>query len=276
MAQIVGAFAVPHTPFFPWRVETEGPNCQTAQLFAEVKKRFDAARPDLVVVFDTDHLNTFFFDNLPIFAVGVADQFNGPTDEPRGGMKVYDIPSHADLATHIRRRGVDAGFDLSLVTEFTVDHSVAVPLYFLTPEFKTPAIPVFISGHIPPLPPARRCFQLGQEIRKAVESWSEPLRVAIIGTGSISLEVWGPKIKRGTSDGVPAPEWVTQVCDYLRNDEIDRLIEEATEERMLAAGSAGGELLNIIAMLGTLDNRVPEYIAPEMAHGHAYGAWRGN
>jgi hypothetical protein len=32
---------------------------------------------------------------------------------------------------------------------------------------------------------------------------------------------------------------------------------------LLAAGSAGGELLNIIAMLGTLDNKVPEYIALE-------------
>lgn len=276
MAQIVGAFAVPHTPFFPWRVETEGPGCQTAQLFAEVKKRFDTARPDLIVIFDTDHMNTFFFDNLPIFAVGVADSFIGPNDEPRGGMKVHTIPSDAALAAHIRRAGVDAGFDLSLLQEFSVDHSVAVPLYFLTPDFRMPTIPIFISGHVPPLPKARRCFELGQAVRKAIESWKEPLRVAIVGTGSFSLEVWGPNIKRGTSDGVPAPEWVTQVCDYLRDNQIGTLIEEATEERMHAAGSASGELLNIIAMLGTLDNMVPEYIAPEMAHGHAYGAWQGN
>ncbi len=276
MAQIVGAFAAPHTPFFPWRVETEGSDCQTARLFAEIKKRFDAARPDLVVIFDTDHLNTFFFDNLPIFAVGVTDHFTGPNDEPRGGMKVHTIPSHAGLAAHIRRQGVDAGFDLALVQDFSVDHSVAVPLYFLTPDFRMPTIPIFISGHVPPLPSARRCFELGRQVRLSIESWKEPLRVAIVGTGSFSLEVWGPKIKRGTSDGVPAPEWVTQVCRYLENDQIDALIEAATEKRMLAAGSAGGELLNVIAMLGTIDNKVPEFIAPEMAHGHAYGAWKGN
>jgi hypothetical protein len=276
MAQIVGAYAVPHTPFFPWRVETEGPSCQTAQLFAQVKARFDAARPDLVVIFDTDHLNTFFFDNLPIFAVGVADSFRGPTDEPRGGMQVHTIPSHAAFAAHIRRDGVDAGFDLALLQEYSVDHSVAVPLYFLTPDFKTPTIPVFISGHIPPLPAARRCFELGRTVRRAIETWPEPLRIAVVGTGSVSLEVWGPKIKRGTSDGVPDPDWVTAVCGYLQNAEIDRLISEATEERMQRAGSAGGELLNIIAMLGTLDSKLPDYIAPEMAHGHFYGAWRGN
>lgn len=276
MAQIVGAFAVPHTPFFPWRVETEGPNCQTAQLFAEVKKRFDAAQPDLVIIFDTDHLNTFFFDNLPIFAVGVTDEFTGPNDEPRGGMKVHTIPSHAGLAAHIRRQGVDSGFDLSLLQNFSVDHSVAVPLYFLTPDCKVPVIPIFVNGHIPPLPPARRCFELGRTVRKAVESWKEPLRVAIVGTGSFSLEVWGPKIKRGTSDGVPDPDWVTTVCRYLENDQVDALIDAATEERMLAAGSAGGELLNVIAMLGTIDHKVPDYLAAEMAHGHAYGAWQGN
>jgi aromatic ring-opening dioxygenase catalytic subunit (LigB family) len=191
-------------------------------------------------------------------------------------MKVYDIPSHAALAAHTRRQGVDVGFDLSLVQEFSVDHSVAVPLYFLTPGMNVPVIPVFISGHIPPLPRARRCFELGRAVRKAIESWPDPLRVAVIGTGSISLEVWGPKIKRGTSDGVPAPDWVTRVCGYLQNNQIDRLIDEATEERMLAAGSAGGELLNIIAMLGTVDHPVPVFIAPEMAHGHAYGVWRGN
>ena len=27
-------------------------------------------RPDLIVMFDTDHLNTFFLDNLPVFALG--------------------------------------------------------------------------------------------------------------------------------------------------------------------------------------------------------------
>ena len=32
-------------------------------------------KPDVLVIFDTDHLNTFFFDNLPIFAMGLTDSF---------------------------------------------------------------------------------------------------------------------------------------------------------------------------------------------------------
>ena len=45
---------------------------------------------------------------------------------------------------------------------------------------------------------------------------------------------------------------------------------------MLKAGNVGGELLNWIAMLGAIGNRKPNYIAPQMANGHAYGVWRWN
>jgi gallate dioxygenase len=180
VAQIVGALGVPHTPFYPFLVEREGPECQTARLFAAVAAELEAMRPDLIVMFDTDHLNTFFFDNLPIFAVGVTGAFKGPNDEPRA-VPIYTIPSRADVASHIRRAGVAAGFDLALTQDFTVDHSVVVPLHFMTPRMDVPVIPIFVSGHVPPLPSARRCFELGAVVKRAIESFSEDLRVVVIG-----------------------------------------------------------------------------------------------
>ena len=45
---------------------------------------------------------------------------------------------------------------------------------------------------------------------------------------------------------------------------------------MLKAGNVGGELLNWIAMLGAIGNHKPDYIAPQMQNGHAYGVWRWN
>ena len=65
MATIVAGFGVPHTPVFPFFVKRDGPNCETAKLFAAQKDELAAARPDVIVMFDTDHLNTFFLDNLP-------------------------------------------------------------------------------------------------------------------------------------------------------------------------------------------------------------------
>ena len=79
MAQIVAGFGVPHTPVFPFFVKRDGPDCEIAKLFAAQKEQLAAARPDVIVMFDTDHLNTFFLDNLPIFAVGVDETFTGPT-----------------------------------------------------------------------------------------------------------------------------------------------------------------------------------------------------
>lgn len=274
MADIVAGFGVPHTPVFPFFVERDGPDCEIAVLFRTLTRHLEEVRPDLIVMFDTDHLNTFFLDNLPVFAVGIADSFTGPNDEVRS-VPVQTVQSRSDVATHLRNVGVHAGFDLALVQDFSVDHSVFVPLHFMTPKLHIPVIPVFINGHIPPLPTARRCYALGQALAQAVRSFDEPLRVAMFGSGSFSLEVWGPRIAPGRSDGVPDPDWVTRVLTLMQGGAIDTLLDEATEEQMLKAGNVGGEILNWIAMLGAIGGeRKPTWIAPQMQNGHAYGVWR--
>ncbi len=272
MAEIVGALGVPHTPYFPSLVEREGPGCETARLFASLSRELEAMRPDLLVMFDTDHLNTFFLDNLPIFAVGVTDAFKGPNDEPRS-VPIYTIRSRSDLAKHIRRIGIEAGFDLALVQEFTVDHSVMVPLHFMTPNMHIPVIPIFVSGHVAPLPAARRCFELGATVKRAIESFPESLRVVVIGSGSFSLEVFGPRIAPGKSDGVPDPAWAERACALIDEGRYDALIAEATEQQMLRAGNVGGEILNWIAMLPSVGARAPKFLAPQLENGHAYAAW---
>jgi gallate dioxygenase len=272
VAEIVGALGVPHTPFFPALVEREGPSCETARLFAAVTAELTAMRPDVIVMYDTDHLNTFFFDNLPLFAMGVTDQFKGPNDEPRS-VPIYTIKSRPDLAAHLRRAAIESGFDLALTQDFTVDHSVVVPLHFMTPAMRIPVIPIFVSGHIPPLPSARRCYELGVAVKRAIESWPEKLRVVVIGSGSFSLEVFGPRIAPGKSDGVPDPDWARRVCALLEQGSTEALLAAATPEQMLRAGNVGGELLDWIAMLGAVGDRRPKFVTPQMEQGHAYAAW---
>jgi gallate dioxygenase len=273
VAEIVGALGVPHTPFYPALVEREGPGCDTARFFAAVTQELEAMRPDLIVMFDTDHLNTFFLDNLPVFALGVTESFGGPNDEPRS-VPIYRIPSRADVAAHLRRECIAAGFDVALTQEFTVDHSVVVPLHFMTPRMHVPVIPVFVSAHVPPLPSAQRCYALGQAVKRAIESWPGSLRVVVIGSGSFSLEVFGPRIAPGRSDGVPDPDWARRVCALIEQGEVATLIGEATSAQMLKAGNVGGELLDWIAMLAAVGARRPKFVIPQMEQGHAYAAWR--
>jgi aromatic ring-opening dioxygenase catalytic subunit (LigB family) len=273
MAQIVAGFGVPHTPIFPHFVKRDGPDCEIARLFGAQKEQLAEARPDIIVMFDTDHLNTFFLDSLPIFAVGIDKDFRAPNDEPRD-VPNYVVPSTPELAAHIRDTAVAAGFDVGMTQNYSVDHSVIVPLHFLTPEMHVPVVPFFISGHVPPLPKAERCFALGQAVGRAIESWPANKRVVVMGSGSFSLEVGGPRIAAGRSDGVPDPDWALRVIRYLDQQQIDPLIAESTQHQMLKAGNVGGELLNWIAMLGAIGNRKPNYIAPQMQNGHAYGVWR--
>lgn len=274
MAKIVAAYGLPHTPFFPSRVMEEGPSSPTGRLFGLARQSLEAARPDVIVIFDTDHYNTFFFDNFPILAIGIDEKFVGPIDEPRGGMPVYTVPSMPKLAGHLHDRAVRAGYDVASLRDFGTDHSIMVPLHFVNPDMKVPVVPVFISGHVPPLPSARRCFAFGREIRAALEAYKDDLRVAIIGTGSFSLEVFGPRISPGKTDGVPDPDWVHEICGYLAAGDTERLIAVATEDRMHAAGNVGGELLNWIAMLAFTDNRKPDFLEKQMEQGHAYAGWR--
>ena len=89
-------------------------------------------------------------------------------------------------------------------------------------------IPFFISGHVPPLPSARRC------LRSAARSAG---RLRLSGEfahrhhrdGKLSLEVFGPRIDPGKTDGVPDPEWVHELCRYLEAGDTDALIAAAAE-----------------------------------------------
>ena len=60
----------------------------------------------------------------------------------------------------------------------------------------------------------------------------------------------------------------------MQNGRVDDLLNEATTERMVAAGNVGGELLNWIALLGAIGSRRPRFLEPQLSHGHAYAAWR--
>jgi protocatechuate 4,5-dioxygenase beta chain len=191
-------------------------------------------------------------------------------------MPRYEVPLHAPLAAHVRASGIEAGFDLSLLQEFEVDHSIMVPLHFLTPGMTIPIIPVFINCFVPPIPSARRCYALGQAIRAAVESFPQPLRVAAMASGSFSLEIGGPKVAPNRRQGVPDPGWVTHAAGLMQDGKIEQLLEEATTERMLRAGNVAAELLTWIATLGVIGDRLPEPMQLQPEEGEVYGIWRWN
>jgi aromatic ring-opening dioxygenase catalytic subunit (LigB family) len=272
LAQIIAGFGAPHSPHVPEQVRVQGPSHPVVPLYAHMAEAIEAVAPDVLIVFDCDHFSTFFLDNLPTFAIGVDDKTAGPNDQTP--MPRYEVPVHAALATHLRAEGIAAGFDLSLLQDFEVDHSVMVPLHFLTPRMSIPIIPIFINCFVPPVPSARRCYALGQAVRAAVESFPQPLRISPLASGNFSLEIGGPKVAPGKRQGVPDPAWTERVAELMRQGDIDTLLREATVERMLRAGNVATELLIWIAMLGAIGPRMPDWMQVQPREGEAYGIWR--
>ena len=56
-----------------------------------------------------------------------------------------------------------------------------------------PVIPFAVNVVQYPVPSGMRCFKLGQAIRRAIESYDEPLKVHIWGTGGMSHQLQGPR-----------------------------------------------------------------------------------
>src|SRR5258707_1011924 len=86
-----------------------------------------------------------------------------------------------------------AGFDLAFSNELRIDHSITCPLITLRPEADLPIVPVYTNIFAPPMPQPKRFVELGRTIRQLVEAWPTDQRVAIIGTGHLSLELGGPR-----------------------------------------------------------------------------------
>ena len=270
MAKIVLGIGAPHSPNLP-SVVARNPAYVEAGLYAELRAALEAARPDVLLIFANDHFNTFFLNNFPLFAVGVASSTAGPNDQTP--MPRYEIPVAEALAAHIHATGISAGFDLALTQEFEVDHAFAVPVHFLAPHAKLPILPIFVNCFSSPLPLAERVHDLGRMIGSAIRSHAEDLRVAVMASGSFSLEIGGPQIPPAERSGVPDRAWVARICERMRNHGVGDLLMEATPLQMARAGNAGGELLNWVAMLGVIGDRVPTTLAPQ-PHGHAFGLWR--
>ena len=64
--------------------------------------KLEAAAPDVLIIFTDDHFNTFFLDNFPTFAVGIAEATSGPNDQTP--MPHYKVAGAGALSRPISAR----------------------------------------------------------------------------------------------------------------------------------------------------------------------------
>jgi protocatechuate 4,5-dioxygenase beta chain len=189
-------------------------------------------RPDVVFLVYNDHATAFSLEMIPTFAIGCAAEFK-PADEGWGPRPVPVVQGHPELASHIAQSVIQDDFDLTIVNKMDVDHGLTVPLSLMCGQppqsdfrWPCPVIPFAVNVVQYPVPSGRRCFQIGQAIRRAVESFDEPLKVQIWGTGGMSHQLQGPRaglINREWDNAflgrlIADPEAQSQVphIDYVR------------------------------------------------------------
>ena len=159
------------------------------------KQWLKANTPDVIFLVYNDHANAFSLEIIPTFAIGTAAEFT-PADEGWGPRPVPKVIGHPEFASHIAQSVIQDDFDLTIVNRMDVDHGLTVPLSLMcgkTEAWPCPVIPFAVNVVQYPVPSGQRCFQLGQAIRRAIESYDEPLKVQVWGTGGMSHQLQGPR-----------------------------------------------------------------------------------
>ena len=151
--------------------------------------------PDVIFLVFNDHATAFSLDMIPTFAIGTAASYQ-PADEGWGPRPVPVVQGAPDLAAHIAQSVIQQDFDLTIVNKMDVDHGLTVPLSLMCGQpqaWPCAVIPFAVNVVQYPVPSGQRCLNLGQAIRKAVESYDRDLKVQIWGTGGMSHQLQGPR-----------------------------------------------------------------------------------
>jgi protocatechuate 4,5-dioxygenase beta chain len=207
----------------------------------------------VVILVYNDHATAFSLDVIPTFAIGTADTF-APADEGWGPRPVPVVLGHTALAAHVAQSVIQSAFDLTIVNKMDVDHGLTVPLSLMCgqpPAWPFRVIPVAVNVLHYPVPSGRRCFQLGQAIRQAVESFDEPLDVQIWGTGGMSHQLQGPRA------GLINRAWDNRFLDRLIAYPA-ALSELPHIDYVREAGSEAIELVMWLIARGALDEQVKQ------------------
>jgi hypothetical protein len=211
---------------------------------------------DAVIVFGDDQNESYREDCRPTFAIYTGDTICNSnvqpstyndlpdwyirnraaffeSDEPR------DYPVHGALALHLAETLGEADFDLAISKSLRPGegegHAMAyVHRHVMDAKAPVPIVPIFLNTYYPPNQPTpRRCYRLGEAVRRAVEAFPGDSRVGVLASGGLS--------------------------HFLVDEDMDRAILKALADKdaaylqalpraKLQAGSS--EILNWVAVAG--------------------------
>jgi len=267
MAKIVGGIATAHTPTIGFAVDSKK---QDDPVWSPIFKGYEPIQdwlkekaPDVIFYVFNDHMTSFFIDHYSHFTLGVGEEYPC-ADEGGGPRKLPAFKGDPDFAQHIAMGLVADEFDMSYFQNKPLDHGCFSPLSLLLPHepgWPCKIVPFQVGVLQPPSPTAKRCYNLGKSLRKAILSYPKDIKVAIAGTGGLSHQIHG---ERAGFNNTP---WDMEFMERLEKDPkglTDITIAEYAE----LGGAEGAEIVMWLIMRGALSEKVEtihsSYYLPSM------------
>jgi hypothetical protein len=227
--------------------------------------------PDVVMIIGDDQVENFREDNLPPFCLYTGSEVDGYPFQRSARTNLWGSAPETkftfncpkvfsqDMRNYLIRDGFDMSSSASLKGwEWGLAHAIINPLVFLDPEGKFPLLPLFVNCYgeeagpdYPPRPTPARCYQLGQGIRRFLDTRDE--RVAVVASSSWSHSFLAHKFQCREID----TETDRKYLEWVRNGEGSKLAQVAPEDLQQ---SGDHEILNWIIALGVLGDRPAEII----------------
>jgi 2,3-dihydroxyphenylpropionate 1,2-dioxygenase len=257
MGKIVAAMASVHAPQLFTRPPEENPAQLDAGIAAMRKlgKVLDETKPDALIIFASDHMETFFLKSVPTFAVVAGERANAAF-----AGKTWAPPIHQPLAEGLLEQLVRRDFDLAYSQDALLGHSFAALFEWIREDRNIPVVPIFINTYLPPLPSARRCAALGKAIAEIVAG--RPENVALIASGGMSHY---PGTSKYYNPAFDFDHWCIRELENGHSDSFLNLSVEQLDE----VGNT--EMLPWASVLGAIGEQHMELLSYQetLHHGHA-------
>jgi gallate dioxygenase len=267
MARIVGAIATSHTPTIGFAFDKKKQDdpvwAPIFEAYKPIQAWLAAKKPDVLFFIFNDHVTSFFFDHYSAFTLGIGDSY-AVADEGGGPRDLPPVPGHPALAAHLGAALMADEFDMSFFQHKPLDHGCFSPLSMMLPhEPAWPAaiVPLQVGVLQFPIPTARRCYRLGQALRRGIESFPDDIAVAIVATGGLSHQVHGERA------GFNNPEWDREFME-LFEEQPEKLLEMTHAQYATRGGFEGAEIIMWLIMRGAMTDRIKRlhrtYYLPSM------------
>jgi len=235
-------------------------NCQAAM--DRLSRYILDADVDVLVIVSSDHKEVYGDELLAPFSIFWGDSVQhvpftqeqldamapGLAEAAAGDVPDHAIerPTHRDLARHLIHSVQAEDFDvaasevlpLGRYENYSIPHGFGfIYQRFMGEDSKVPFVPIFVNTFWEPNPPsAKRCYDFGRALGRAIEAFPGDLRVGVVASGGLSHFVVDEKLDH-------------EFIEAMKNHDAEFLSNVPASEMM----SGASELRNWIAVAGIAD-----------------------